>query len=373
MGTMENYRENTKLQSETPPRRLLGQVLVDGEFITHYDLERALEEQKRTSEMLGEVLVRTRVLDPVDLKAALSIQGELASVKDAIRTGAGVRMLLGELLLSARRITPEKLDAALEEQRRTGEKLGGILVRRGWLTENELDALLSFQKHQSDEAPISKKLRLGEILVETGQITREQLDRALILQKQTRKKIGELLVEAGDILPHQVTRGLAIQRKLVTAALVATLSLASTASAQAASPAGNAIRASSAKVKVSATIHARASIRIRHQTPTVVITGADIARGYVDVPAASRVEVRSNSPNGYLLVFEGMDGPDRTFREVTVRGLAREVQIGPGGGLVPQPHARGTEAMELGYRFILRKDARPGTYAWPLAVSTRPL
>jgi hypothetical protein len=29
--------------------------------------------------------------------------------------------------------------------------------------------------------------------------------------------------------------------------------------------------------------------------------------------------------------------------------------------------------MELSYRFVLLKDARPGTYAWPFALAIRPL
>src|SRR4030067_1513404 len=110
---MNTDLENNPLPSEAPPRRLLGQVLVDGELISSYDLDRALERQKRTNEMLGEVLVGMGVLDPADLKAALSVQGELASVKDAMRAGAGVSSLLGELLLAGERLTPGQLDAAL--------------------------------------------------------------------------------------------------------------------------------------------------------------------------------------------------------------------------------------------------------------------
>ena len=369
VGTMNNDLGNNPLPSGTLPRRLLGQVLVDGEFISHNDLDRALERQKRTNEMLGEVLVGMGVLDPADLKAALSVQGELASVKDAIRAGAGVRLLLGELLLAAKRITPEQLDSALEEQKRTGEKLGAVLVRRNHITENELQAALAFQENQGGERTSPSPFRLGEILVATGQITREQLDRALERQKQTRKKIGELLIESGDIGPHQVAYGLQVQKKLVIAALVAAMSMANVASAKAASPAESGARSGSAQIQVSAKVASRTTLKMLWQPSDITITEKDIARGYVDAPSASRIEVRNNNPQGYLLVFEGLNGP---FRKTLVRGMEREVQIGPGAGLVPMPHARGPVTMELSYRFFLSENARPGTYSWPLTLSSQP-
>lgn len=365
---MENQREHTPLPTGAPPRRLLGQVLVDGEFVSHYDLERALERQKRTNEMLGEVLVGMGVLDPADLKAALSVQGELASVKDAIRAGAGVRLLLGELLLAAKRITPEQLESALEEQKWTGEKLGAVLVRRRHITENELQAALAFQEQQGGERTSPSPFRLGEILVATGQISRQQLDRALERQKQTPKKIGELLIESGDIAPHQVAYGLHVQKKLVTAALVATLSMANVAGAKAASPAESGVNSGSARIQVSAKVASLTTLRMHRQQSNITITENDIARGYVDAPAASRIEVRTNNPQGCLLVFEGLNGP---FRKTVVRGMEREIQVGPGSGFVPMPHARGAVTMELSYRFFLSESARPGIYSWPLTISSQ--
>lgn len=208
-------------------KRLLGQVLVDGEFVSHHDLEAAIEQQKQTNEQLGEILVRMGVLNPIELKAVLSVQRDLASPKDAVKTASGVRLLLGELLLKAKRITLQQLDLALKEQQQTGEKLGEVLVRRGLLTKNELNAVLAFQQYQSGEAPASERFRLGEILVATNQITREQLEDVLARQKLSRKKIGELLVEAGYVQPHQVEYGLKLQQKLLTAALLAVLSMSS--------------------------------------------------------------------------------------------------------------------------------------------------
>ncbi len=307
-------------------------------------------------------------LDPWELEAVLSIQGDLTTIDGAIRAAVGTRKLLGELLLDAQRITPEELEQALREQKETEEKLGEILVRRGLLTDAERDAVLAFQKRLGVAS--APKFRLGEILVATGQISREQLDRALARQRETQKKIGEILVEAGDLHPHQVELGLKIQTKIATAALLAVLAMAGSAGAQEASrPAA----AASAKINVTASIQARVTLSVIRRMKELVITDSDVALGYVDVPAASLFEVRNNDPKGYLLVFEILDGPPSLLENIQVRGLGSEVQLGAGGGWVPQPFTRGVQSIELSYRFLLQKDARPGSYAWPVSLSALPI
>ncbi len=348
-------------------------MLVDGGFVSPGDLAHALEEQNRTNEMLGEVLVRMKAADPAEIAAVVSIQSDLASLEDAVRSAAGVRQYLGELLLKARKVTPAQLEEALSEQHLTGEKLGEILVRRGALTRGQLDAVLAFQRSQAGEAPSSVRFRLGAILGATGRITREQLEDVLSRQKLTKRNIGDLLVESGAVEPHHVDRGLRIQEMLVTAALVAVLSLAEVAGAQETGGASSPPAAGTARIQVTATVKSRATMRVLHQERMLVVTPEDVARGYVDAPAASRIEVRNNSRGGCLLVFERITAPDASFGNVSVRGFDREVEIGPGGGFVPRPYAPAPVTAELSYRFSLDRDARPGTYPWPLQVSVRPL
>lgn len=375
---MVDYHPSAERTGRTeghPARRLIGQVLVEGGFITRELLDRALERQRRTHELLGEALIGMGALHPLDLTAALSVQGELSTARSALRAAAGGRQLLGELLLAAKRIVPEQLRQALAEQERTGEKIGQVLVRRGVLSREELDAVLAFQERQGTGGGDPSPFRLGEILVATGQITRRQLDLALSRQGRIGGRLGELLVESGYVAPHQVSHGLAIQKKLVTVALVAFLSMASSPAAGAQESAGARPSAgrSSASIEVSASILPRTTLSIRSQPRLLVVTPGDIRRGYVEVAAASRIEIRSNDPRGYLLVFENRGGPEAPFREILVRGLEREVQIGRGGGWIPRTDARGPVAAELSYRFSLEKDVVPGNYPWPLLLSVRPL
>jgi hypothetical protein len=367
MTEAETNTPNTPMACKLT-KRPLGKILVDGDFISRENLKSALEEQNNTSELLGEVLVRMGLIDPTDLKVVLSVQGNLASAEDAVKAAAGIRQLMGNLLRQARRISCEQLDFALTEQQKTGEQLGKVLLRLGLLTEKELDTVLAFQHNQGADRPVPVPFRLGEILIASNYITREQLEDALDRQKLSQKKLGEVLVEAGYVELRHVDHGLRLQKMLMTAALVAALSLSAVPDVHPSS-AGSA-SSSSAKITVTATVLARASLKILHQTPELVVTNADISRGYVEVSAASKIEISNNSPAGYLLAFEGLAAP---FNEVYVQGLGSEVQISSGTGLVRQQYTKGTVTAALSYRFVLAENAEPGTYAWPLAISAQPL
>ena len=138
-------------------KRFIGQILIDGGFLPQQNVEAALEEQKKTNELIGQVLVRMNIIDPADIKVALSVQEHLDRVEDAVKLAAGVRRLLGDLLVQAGRITSEQLELAIAEQKRSGEKLGEVLVRQGLLTKRELYGVLDFQtepgQYESDSRP----------------------------------------------------------------------------------------------------------------------------------------------------------------------------------------------------------------------------
>ena len=133
------------------------------------------------------------------------------------------------------------------------------------------------------------------------------------------------------------------------------------------------VAAQEIKLPVTATIVKRATVKVLAQPATVVVTAADVERGYVEVPGRAQLSVRSNSQAGYMLVFASAGD---FVRQMRVRGLGNEVQIGPGGGVVPlSGSARSvTQAtLELGFRFELAADARQGTYAWPVQISVTPI
>jgi len=251
----------------------------------------------------------------------------------------------------------------LGEQKKTGEKLGEILVRLGIVNAHEIEAILSFQQNQSEES--SSPLRLGEILVAAEYITREQLDHALLKQRSTRMKLGEVLVDEGYVQPDHITHGLKIQQGLLAAALLALLSFAGVS----VTPAFLGLIAVK-NIIVSTTVLPRATLKVISQPQNLVVTNADISRGYVEVKSAVRLEVKDNSRAGYLLVFEGKG---MQFKEMYVQGLGTDVRISQGGGWIPQPYIPKVSSLDLSFKFILTEESTPGTYEWPLVISVRPL
>lgn len=132
--------------------------------------------------------------------------------------------------------------------------------------------------------------------------------------------------------------------------------------------------ANEARLQVSATVMKHASLKILAQPASVVVTAADIAQGYLDVPGRAQVAVQNNSLEGYLLMFESQG---EFLRQIIVKGLGSDVQLDVGAGGSVTRHAAGRgmskEVLELGFRFVLSAAARQGVYAWPMRLSVTPL
>ena len=214
-------------------KRHIGQILVDGGFLSRQVLASALQEQLRTRERLGQILVRMGVVKAPAIKASLLVQKCLSNIDDAVKMAAGDRQMLGALLVESGRITGAELDRAIAEQHRTGGKLGEVLVSLGFVSQQQLRALLDFQANQAAHA--TSPFRLGELLVTTGDLSRKHLKAALAKQFKTQKKLGEVLVQEGYVSPSRIEYGIGLQKMLMHAVLVAIFSLGVAATGDAAS------------------------------------------------------------------------------------------------------------------------------------------
>lgn len=216
-------------------------------------------------------------------------------------------------------------------------------------------------------APSPNRFFLGNILVASGKISQIQLDTALLSQHASGRRLGEELVFAGHVSQRQVEVGLRLQKKFIAYALALTTGLAPLfpvmSSAQAAQ--------SSAAMQVSVRVVAIAKLQTGYQARQIEISAADVARGQVEVAAASRFSVLTHLGAGYLIQ---LDPIGHVFESVHVEGLGNAVQLGADGGAIVR---RGPQASdlthELSFRFILHPATRPGTYPWPLLLSVRGL
>ncbi len=326
-----------------------------------------LAAHRNSNHQLGEILVDLGVLGRQQKQLVEDIQEDLADPDRAIRLAAGIRRKLGEMLVEVGLASPVQLEAALTEQERTGERLGEIAVRHGWLQAGQLDRALRFQQAQADRGKVAAKLRLGELLVATGDITRAQLDAALARHYASGKLLGSELVDAGILKPSQLANGLQLQRSLVALAMAATLAIGIGLAPPAQAADGT------AQVGVGATVLKHVSLRVLQLPDTIQITEADIARGYVDVSTPSRLEIRSNSTAGFML---SIDSQADFARGTEVRGSGDTAALGRFGGVlsVKGGDAGGmhTTPVELSFRVLLSNEARPGQHAWPLQISVMP-
>lgn len=118
---MASAKEKTTLNAS-----LIGQRLIEQGFLKSAQLNEALQLQKETGLLLGEVCL---------LKGWVSYD----QLKQCLPT---LRSKLGEKLLSLGYITIEQLWLALLEQRHSGERLGEILVVRGWVDRAVLNTVI---------------------------------------------------------------------------------------------------------------------------------------------------------------------------------------------------------------------------------------
>ena len=300
-----------------------------------------------------------------EILAALGLESDLGRIDSLKSLAAGERQRLGELLQTAQRLTREQLEDALAEQRKTGAQIGAILVRRGLISVAESELVLAFQQQQARHAAHAPgKLQLGNILVARGDITRDQLAHALQWQSLHGGRLGEALVGIGLLSEQQIRQGLQLQRQLVAAVMLTALALAS-----ALTP--NSAHASStmATVQVSAAVRPSVRLQTDFQAERITVTADDVARGYVDIPAASRFTVVTPKGGNYFVDFHVRSD---LFQSVNIDGMGSQVELGTDGGTVAQtgPGLKGAIST-LNYRFRLKANVRAGDYDWPLMLAVR--
>ena len=126
------------------PWRPLGELLVERGALDQYELDHWLKQQRLSGMLLGELLVLHRVVSPMDVAAALAVQRGAENVATGIENGRNRQ--LGRILVERDLLTESGLQRVLLEQQRTGVTLGEVLVRRGYVSQEQIDEMLAEQR-----------------------------------------------------------------------------------------------------------------------------------------------------------------------------------------------------------------------------------
>lgn len=126
-----------------PTWRPLGEILIERGLIDRVQLEHWLLQQKLSGMLLGELLVMHRVLSPVDVAAALAVQRGADDVASGMHAGS---RQLGRILVEKELLTDSGLQRALLAQKRRGGNLGDILVERGYVSRRQIEEALAEQR-----------------------------------------------------------------------------------------------------------------------------------------------------------------------------------------------------------------------------------
>ena len=103
------------------------------------------------------------------------------------------------------------------------------------------------------------------------------------------------------------------------------------------------------------------------QPDEIAIEARHIAQGFIDIDAATAVQLTSNNRDGYLLTASY---DTRLFLSVEVRISNQHFTASSGAGSMRVASGLATDKLvPIGYRFHLAPGVRPGHYRWPVALA----
>jgi tetratricopeptide (TPR) repeat protein len=195
--------QDPPVDSPRIPTGKLGELLLDSGVINGDQFAGAMQRSMITGLPLGRMLVLNNVLSDTLLSEALEVQvrlrDEMMSRDEAIkalRTAAG---------LTGQPKPPGSITATLPAVRRRGLRLGELLVLGGVLSET--DILNALEWGLVNQQPI------GQVLINKGLVTPELIDAALYLQLQVEDKTLDV-TQASECLARVQTAGCSVSQAI---------------------------------------------------------------------------------------------------------------------------------------------------------------
>jgi hypothetical protein len=121
---------------------------------------------------------------------------------------------------------------------------------------------------------------------------------------------------------------------------------------------------------VTAMVRPYLQMQLLHQERAVTVREEDVWRGFLDIPSASRLAVKTNAAQGIRIVFQAQDGP---FAVIEVHGVQTPIRLSRGGVYVLHLPEQRAVSLDLSYRFFIASPLNPGSYPWPVAISVEPI
>lgn len=198
--------------------RRIEDLLVEGEFATQTQIEKARQISETTQMTVVDVLMDQGVIDWQTRAAILRLKSVLKSMPAALNIAAGSEAEVEWLLYHSHQISRDDFSQLLKAHPEDRQTLIQTLHNMGVLDRDRLAALSVLPEQKNEDARAEAGIRLGDLLIEHGDITRAQLDSALSEMQKTGKRLGETLVDQGALTRSKLKRSCRLQKKLVAMA-----------------------------------------------------------------------------------------------------------------------------------------------------------
>ena len=196
-------------------RRKIGEILTEQDIVSSKELNKALKKQETEPKKLGQILIDLGLLSREELKESLKQQvlESSPSFDPYLVIGSRILDLVPEAVAHRYEILPLEQSkghlvlasshylnsVALEEI----QSITGLVPKPLIADREDLKAILR-QCYEDRRTAQGPKMRIGELLMSRGLLTEEQLNACLEEQKQSKERLGEIIIKLGYVSEESV-------------------------------------------------------------------------------------------------------------------------------------------------------------------------
>jgi hypothetical protein len=185
---------------------LAGEILIAMGCISRAKLEYALRVKRDGQRTIGEILTALGACSEDDIEKCLIIQ-------DAVRESRGSEVgLIGDLLVRRGVISQDQLNEALQRQKISGQPLANVLMALNYCTEQDLNEYKAENGWHAFQGEL-EDMNLASWMLMRGKVTEEQMQHAVAVKGKGRQVVGEIVVAMGLCGVKEVEETLRMQQE----------------------------------------------------------------------------------------------------------------------------------------------------------------